>query len=161
MVEMTDRRLPRLAAVLGGAVARREFRASFQRHVDSLWVLSDVGELRDSPYLSQLDLLVMDLSTDTLGKLQFLRAFRTSFNAGILALVLPGLTDLRVEARKAGVDECLDLPLHYEALQTVAAKLWTRVQRPGIAPKRTLEAAPTADGLLAERIARAGRYSSG
>lgn len=158
---MTDGRLPKLAAVLGGAVARREFRASFQGHVESLWVLSDVGELRDSPYLSQLDLLVIDLAADALGKLQFLRGFRAGFNTGILALVPPGLTDLRVEARKVGVDECLDLPLHYEELQTVAARLWTRMQRPGVTPKRTLEAAPSADGLLAERIARVGRYSSG
>ncbi|TQE99832.1 MAG: hypothetical protein FKY71_06585 [Spiribacter salinus] len=161
MTEGAGTKLPRMAAVLGGAVARREFRVTFQGQAESLWVLASIGELRGSPYLSQLDLLVVDLSSDPQSKLAFVEGFNAALDAGIVALLPPGLSDLRKTALKSGVDHCLDLPACDDALKRVVNELWARVQDGRSQPESTTEAAPSAARKLAERLARVGRHSSG
>jgi len=150
-----------MAAVLGGAVARREFRITFQGQAESLWVLSSIGELRGSPYLSQLDLLVVDLSSDPQSKLAFIQGFNAALDTGVVVLVPPGVEHLRKAAQKAGVDHCLDLPARDEVLKRVIGELWVHIQSDRSRHQNQTEAAPSAARLLAERLARVGRHSSG
>ena len=148
-------RLPRVAAVISGAVARCEFRSAFQSQADMLWVLANIGELRDSPFLGQLDLLVVDLTTDPQSKLSFIDRLGSGPGLGVVVLLPAGTGAMRRAALKSGVDACVEASAGDRALQSAVRMVWVRIQDGR--QQRCTRAAPLSSPAqrLAERLARA------
>ena len=158
MQSTSGSRLPRVAAVIGSPIEQREFRVALQGYCESLWVLPSIGELRGSPYLYQLDLLVVDLTGDRQSKLAFIQATLPVLTAKVVALIPQGADELRVAAIKAGVETCIRLPASSEDLRKGIAAVWGNLDGHSGAPAAS-KAPPSAARRLAERLSRAGGHS--
>jgi len=145
-----DGQLPKVAAVITGAAARQDVRSLLRGQTSLLWVLSGIGELRGSPFVDEIDLLLVDLSSDIQTKLRFIETFRGDSLAKVIALIPETRSDLRALAINHGADLCADLTGDLASLKAAMAAVTDAAERQRFEPVRRQAAI---DALI-ERLAR-------
>jgi DNA-binding response OmpR family regulator len=118
---------PQIGLLVPQCLTRQEVETLLASQASAVYVFPNLGELRQSAYLSQIDVLIVDLSGDVESKLRFMATISKARRAGLVALY-PACgaqgESLRVRALESGADCCLALPVVPSELSEVVNRLW-------------------------------------
>lgn len=148
LVSLFSKPLPKLGFLTPSIAKRETINAALEGQVSELCGFSTLGELRDAPDLSSMDLLVIDLSSDRESKLRFAQAIQEYQAVKMCAIGPANASDLRKRARAHGFAQYLQEPIKPATLAKTLADIW----HGGAASSRS-KPTPTAANASAQRLA--------